>query len=407
MQKLTEFYQKLEADIHHEVDNLKGGAAIKVAAYSCKIRMANLDLYKIINELVSIPTDGSVKNHQRCIQCIVEYINSSYSQCIIKYIPTNGKDNLIIGFNVEKLQNIQTGLMLCGHLDVVKGHPEQFAPAVNNNKIYGRGVADMKGAIACYLELIAHLNMPVILCLTCDEETNMQGIKAVCDFLEKRNIKPRLTLIGEPTDNKLGISSTGIESYKTTIYGISAHSSVPHRGINAIFIAARVLEQLEKISFEVQDKEVCLNVGIISGGEDMATIPDKTEISWGFRYTSAKNAQKVMELYDKAVVTVINQYQGAHIETTKTAEFLGYTASNLQETARLCERLNIKRTSFGYTTEAGYLAEIGHNVYLFGPGKIEQAHSDNEYINIDDLMNYLNILKELTGVPRTLSCSII
>ena len=81
MQKLTEFYQKLEADIHHEVDNLKGGAAIKVAAYSCKIRMANLDLYKIINELVSIPTDGSVKNHQRCIQCIVEYINSSFTAC--------------------------------------------------------------------------------------------------------------------------------------------------------------------------------------------------------------------------------------------------------------------------------------------------------------------------------------
>lgn len=351
----------------------------------------------ILNDLISIKTDGDAVNYQKCIKYIKEYIRRTSPHGIIKSISTNGFCNLIIGLNVSDLRDIHKGLMLCGHLDVVSGKKQQFSPVIKENKIYGRGATDMKGAIACYLEMIPYfdtLKLPVILCLTCDEETNMQGIKGVCAFLDENNIKPQLTILGEPTNNKLGISSTGIRSYKTIIRGVAAHSSVLDKGVNALFVAAKILQSLEKISQKMIQK-VYLNVGSVYGGGNIAVIPDKAEIEWGFRYTKEADVKKVIRLYDKALALINKQYPATRIETIMTDEFLGYCATDKTQTQMLCENLKIDPMRLSYTSEAGYLAKNGQNVYLFGCGNIEQAHSDNEYIYIDDLMTYKELLRKI------------
>lgn len=395
MQKLSEFHQKLEATIHHEIDSWKNGITVKAAAYSSKMSNQHVYLYKILDDLISVRTDGSATSHQKCIEYIKKYAKRVNPQCIIQSIPTNGKDNLVIAFNVSELKNIQTGVMFCGHLDVVCGKSNQFEAMVENKRIYGRGVTDMKGAIACYLEIIPYTNtleLPIIMCFTCDEETDMQGIKDVCAFLDKQNIKPHLTILGEPTNNKLGISSTGIKSYKTIIHGVAAHSSVLNKGVNALFVASRILQSLEKITQKMISSKLYLNAGSINGGGNIAIIPDNAEIEWGFRYTREKDAERVMQLYDKALMIVNEQYPTATIETVKTADFLGYSALNKEYIAKLRRKLNIETIKLPYTAEAGYLAEIGQNVYLLGCGSIEQAHSDNEYINIDNLIAYKKLL---------------
>ena len=353
-------------------------------------------LHKILNDLISLQTDGSVATHRQCVQYIKDYIRHQSPQCIIQCIPTNGKDNLLIGFNVAELKDIRSGVMLCGHLDVVGGKAGQFKPTVADGKIYGRGTTDMKGAIACYLNLISYFNtlkMPIILCFTCDEETEMQGIKDVCAFLQKQNIRPQLTILGEPTANQLGIQSTGIKSYKTIIKGISAHSSVPNKGINALFIAAKIVQELEKIAQKAAGEELYLNVGSLSGGGNIAVIPDKAEIEWGFRYSSEESAEKIVRQYQQKIAAVIKQYPTARIETVKTAEFLGYQANDKKQISDFCVKLQIKPTKLSYTSEAGYLAEIGQNIYLCGCGSIEQAHSENEHISIDDLETYQKLLR--------------
>ena len=404
MQKLIEFYKTLDVDIHKKVGNIKGGISIKAAAYSSLSYAKHIRLYKILNDLVSIQTDGSIENHQKCLNYIQEYVQWVNPQCIIKHIPTNNKDNLVIGFNVDKLENIQEGIMFCGHLDVVAGKLPQFEPTIDNKKIYGRGVADMKGSIACYLDILPYLNtlhIPVILCLTCDEETDMMGIKNVCSFLKKQNIHPQLTILGEPTDNHLGIRSTGIKSYRTIIHGVSAHSSVPSKGVNALFVVAKVLQALEIIMNDIQVNELYLNVGSVSGGGNIALIPDKAEIEWGFRYIREEDAIKAIQLYNDAVVNINSQYPTAQIKTIKTDEFLVYSAFDNKYITTLCQKLQIKTKMLAYTSEAGYLGEIGHNVYLLGCGSIEQAHSDQEYIDIDDLTVYKTILHKLAEITFT------
>ena len=403
MQKLSGLHQKLEASIRNEIKRHKWGITGSACAYCDKMSKQHVYLYKIIDDLISIKTDGSIENHQKCIKYIKKHVKQVNPQCIIQSIPTNGKDNLVIGLNVSELKNIQTGVMFCGHLDVVCGKLNQFEAMIENKKIYGRGVTDMKGAIACYLEIIPYINtlkLPIIMCFTCDEETNMQGIRDICAFLDKNNIKPQLTILGEPTNNKLGISSTGIKSYKTIIHGISAHSSVLNKGVNALFVASKILQSLEKIMRKMLNKELYLNVGSINGGGNIAVVPDKAEIEWGFRYSRKKDAEMVIQLFDKAIAAINEQYPTATIETVKTDDFLGYSASNNEYIKKLSKKLGIETIKLPYTAEAGYLAEIGQNVYLLGCGSIEQAHSDNEYINIDDLIIYQKLLQRLVNIGK-------
>ncbi|MEE6207137.1 MAG: M20/M25/M40 family metallo-hydrolase [Alphaproteobacteria bacterium] len=352
----------------------------------------------ILNKLVGFQTDGNRDNHQKCLAYIEDYIKSECRHSIIEHIPTNGMDNLIIGLNVEKLQNIQCGLMLCGHLDVVTGRSEQFLPVQKDDKIFGRGTTDMKGAVACFLSLAAYfetLNMPVIMCFTCDEETDILGIQDICTFLKNNNIRTLLTILGEPTENKLGIRSSGINSYKTVVKGVAAHSSVPQQGVSAIFAAAHILQQLEQVAQKMLPKELYLNVGHITGGGNLTKIPDNAEIDWGFRYMHKIDAEEVMQKYRQIESEVLAQYPQAHIQTTQTEDFLEFTATDDDLTAEICRLLHIETGKFAYTSEAGYLAQIGQKAHLFGPSSIKLAHTDNEYIILDDLKTYRTQLMSL------------
>lgn len=352
----------------------------------------------ILNNLISHQTDNNIEHHNKCLQYIEEYVLKVSPQSIFKYIDTNGKNNLIIGINVEKLENIDKGLMLCGHIDVVSGKLEQFCMKVQDGKIYGRGSSDMKGAIACFLDLIPFFNTsktPVIIALTCDEETDMQGIKDVCCFLEQNKIYPQITILGEPTENMLGLQSSGIESYNTTIYGKSAHSSQPKQGINALFVAAKLLNEIEIMTNKMCEHELYLNVGKINGGDNLALIPDKVEIEWGFRYVHNEDKCKVLSLYDTVIEKIKKEYNGSKLSTKSTCTFLGYTANKLELCDLVCNKLNIQTKKLYYTSEAGYLSECGQTVYILGPGNIKQAHTDNEYIQLSDLITYEQLLMKL------------
>ena len=389
MQKLSDYYKKRESEIRNQIASKQVPITIKAAAYTCKT--SNINTLKILNDLISFQTDGNTQEHEACLKYIEDYIKEVNPQSIIKRIPTNDKDNLIIGINVSKLQNIYSGIMLCGHIDVVEDKKEHFIPTISENKIYGRGCADMKSSIACFLHLIPYLNTtktPIVLCFTCDEETNMLGIKDICAFLEENNIHPKITILGEPTNNQLGIRSTGIQSYQTIISGIAAHSSVPKKGINALFVASKIVHQLEKIAQKMQSKELYLNVGTLNGGGNIAIIPDRAQINWGFRYASKANSLKVMKQYNKIVAKTTKQYPGVSIETVQKEEFIGYTANKKRQIRVLCKKLNVTPARFSYTSEAGYLAEIGHNVYLFGVGNIASAHSNDEYVLANDMKIY-------------------
>ncbi len=104
------------------------------------------------------------------------------------------------------------GVVLSGHTDVVPvdGQAwtvEPFALSERDGRLYGRGTADMKGFIASVLAavpafLAQPLHLPVHLAFSYDEEVGCLGVRSMLAALEQRPHKPRLCLIGEPTELK-------------------------------------------------------------------------------------------------------------------------------------------------------------------------------------------------------------
>ncbi len=161
-----------------------------------------------------------------------------------------------------------SGPLLCfaGHTDVVPTGPVSkwsyppFAAEIHDNKLYGRGAADMKSSLAamvCACEEFLGRNSPaqkngsddgngltIAFLITSDEEgPALDGTKRVIDTLRERNLKIDYCLIGEPSsDKKLGdvakIGRRGSLNMTLTVSGVQGHVAYPENALNPIHAAA-------------------------------------------------------------------------------------------------------------------------------------------------------------------------
>lgn len=351
---------------------------------------------EILSDLIKFRTDGNAAEINACFDYIEKYIKDSCGRCIIKRTSASGGNNLTAVLNADSTQNIKGGLMLCGHIDVVSGEDAQFSPYIKDGRLHGRGAADMKGAVACFLDLLPELkDFPVILALTSDEETEVKGILDICGFILDNRPEPAAVILGEPTDNMLCVQSCGILGYKTVLKGIAAHSSRQEQGVNAVCMAASVVKELERIAKIAAQKGVYLNPGRINGGDNLGVVPDTACVEWGFRYTELAAAAEIFDLFEESAGEIEKQYKGGGISTSQTCSFPAYSAQNRRECDALSSKLGVPEISIPYTTEAGYLTAAGQNVYLIGPGKTAQSHTASEYVSLADLETYENLLRTL------------
>ncbi len=155
-----------------------------------------------------------------------------------------------------------------GHTDVVPVGDgwtvDPFAAEVKEGRLYGRGAADMKSAIAAFVAAVArlkektgHLPGSISLLITGDEEGDaVNGTKKVLTWLKERGESLDVCLVGEPTNpTKLGemikIGRRGSLSAKLTVFGTQGHVAYPHLAVNPIPV---LLKMLRAISTEPLDK---------------------------------------------------------------------------------------------------------------------------------------------------------
>src|SRR5690349_23370536 len=178
------------------------------------------------------------------------------------------------------------GIVLSGHTDVVPvdGQPwssDPFTLKDGGDRWFGRGTSDMKGFIALCLALVPEmkrraLQTPLHFAFSYDEEIGCLGAPNLIAEIGKRFKKPRIAIIGEPTELKLGTRHKGCYSFTTTVTGKDGHSSQPERGLNAILAAAEVATELGRIYDRLRldgpfDKSFdpphsTINLGRINGG---------------------------------------------------------------------------------------------------------------------------------------------
>ena len=287
------------------------------------------------------------------------------------------------------------GTLILGHTDTV--HPvetcRQNPTRIEDGKLYGCGVFDMKANIILMLEslrLMAEMNLqpaaPITILLSCDEEI---GSKTGREFVEREAGKSAQCYVFEPSAGgkvKTGRKGTGM--YTLSAHGIPAHAGLePEKGANAVLEIAR---QIEKISsLNAPDIGTTVNVTIVRGGTTSNVIPENAECEVDVRFTSIKEAERIavemssLKNFDPRVTLEVRGGMNRP-PMERTDAVVGLYAQAREAAAAFGYELG--ETQVGGASDGNFVGALGVPV-LDGLGIAGNgAHTLDEYIYIDDIV---------------------
>lgn len=374
---------------------------------------------ELLQKLISYPTISADSNLD-LIQFIANYLEDLGAEVYINQNEDGNKANLFATLGGKNPDSI----LLSGHTDVVpvseqKWDTDPFELFQKDDKLYGRGACDMKGFIAAllckakeYSEL--DLKTPVSFAFTYDEEVGCLGAQNLAKWLDISNIKPKITIIGEPTMMKVIEGHKGCCEYTTHFRGKAGHGSMPELGVNAVEYALLFGTKLMNLANDLKSRKpsnskfeppwTTVNIGQIEGGIAHNVIPENCSLRWEFRPVQSSDydyVKRTMETYvSKDLFPQMQKtYKEAEIYTEVLGEVTGLEPTEINEARDIVRELTGQNdadlVSFG--TEAGIYNSLGSSVVVCGPGSIEQAHKPNEFVSLQQLnacLSFLDRLKE-------------
>ena len=327
-----------------------------------------------------------------------------------------GKANLFASLGPAE----RPGVVLSGHTDVVPvdgqdWSSDPFRMVERNGLLYGRGTADMKGFLAACLALApdfasAPLAVPVHFAFSYDEELGCIGVRRLIADLSGLTVRPRLCVVGEPTEMSLVVGHKGKKSVRCAVHGKECHSALNHRGVNAVEIAAELVAFLRQLQLRIRrdgpfDHDydppyTTVHTGTIEGGTALNIVPKDCRFEFEIRNLPEHDPETLMAEFRALAQSLIGDMlaidpaAGILFEEAFTA---GLSTPLDAEVTRLVRQLSgsdrIAKVSF--TTEAGLFHAAGIPTVVCGPGSIAQAHRPDEFIAIDQLAKCDSFLRRL------------
>lgn len=241
-----------------------------------------------------------------------------------------------------------------------------------------------------------------------DEEHSCQGVIKLCEQL-----RAAAAIVAEPTELKTIIASKGVLRWRILAKGKQAHSSKTHLGINAIEHMAALIVAIEeyhktltKITHPLLGHATG-NIGLIQGGVQVNFVPDECIIQIDRRLLPTENIQKVLQGYQEIVDRVTASRPNsvfqmeppllydAGLETPAESKIAKLSSSIL---GKLGYSEALEGVAFG--SDGTHIRSLGIETIIFGPGSIDQAHTETEHIAIDQVLvafeYYKQIIKEFT-----------
>jgi acetylornithine deacetylase len=369
--------------------------------------MSEMSSCELLDRLIGFATVSRDSNLE-LIVFIRDYLAELGVQSELFYNPERTKANLFA--TIGPLD--RGGVVLSGHTDVVPvdGQAwimEPFRLTERDARLYGRGTADMKGFIASVLAAVPvflkrPLKMPVHLAFSYDEEVGCLGVRPMLAQLAQRPHKPRLCLIGEPTELKPVLGHKGKLAMRCHVKGASCHSAYAPYGVNAIQYAARLIGRLEEIGSELAQPEhhderfdppfSTVQTGVIKGGRALNIVPAECEFDFEVRALPGFNAEQVSDkLQTYAEAELLPRMRAVQDDTDirlqPLSAYPGLATSPDSEAADLLALLSGSR-EFGtvaFGTEGGLFNEAGIPTVVCGPGSMDQGHKPDEFISLEQL----------------------
>ncbi|MGD9039535.1 MAG: M20 family metallopeptidase [Desulfobacteraceae bacterium] len=325
-----------------------------------------------------------------------------------------GRTNLVARLDAGK-----NDLPLCftGHMDTAPlglgtWSRDPLAGEMDGNKIYGRGSSDMKGGVAAMVVAALRIakmgkrKVGTILMITAGEETGSEGahhLAAKGDMWGKVGA----IVVGEPTANYPILAHKGSLWLEARTTGVTAHGSMPDQGVNAIYKAMEAISKLQDYDFAVPTHpllgEPTINVGTISGGLNINSVPDQAKIGIDIRTVPGLTNQEVFQNIQTLLGTDVELRRVLDVGSIATDPEHEWIQQVFQIMQPLIKDRPVAR-GVTYFTDAAFLTPAFDNAptIILGPGETSQAHKTDEFCYIDKIEQaveaYFEIAKEWCGL---------
>jgi acetylornithine deacetylase len=319
------------------------------------------------------------------------------------------KINLIALAGADGSDAAEVELALVGHTDTVPYDPLWTAATTlteRDGKLYARGACDTKGFIAAAMTAVEGIDLkrlrrPLALVFTADEEIGCLGAKRLA---ETRALSARYAIVGEPTSLQPMRAGKGYCLAEITVHGREAHSAYPALGASAIFRAARLIKQMEKIAEQLKAETyeafdppyTTLNVGLIDGGTAKNVVAGKCRFTLEWRNVPGQEPTRVLDALKLAIQWQQEQEPDFACEVDAGRADEGFDTRADSQLVRLleeCSRQPAGTVAFG--TEAPQMIELGAEAVVFGPGNIRVAHRTDEFVPVDELHRCAEIIGKM------------
>ncbi|GAA0201414.1 acetylornithine deacetylase [Kangiella japonica] len=335
---------------------------------------------KHLTALVSFDTSNPPRNIKA--SGIIEYLQSqlpsatvevmNYGDGSINVLATKGQPQYLFNYHIDTVP-------------VTDGwNSDPFTLIENDNKLYGLGACDIKGAAACMLACIENGVEDYAVLFSSDEEHG--NSLCIRSFLEKEHAYKGI-IVAEPTQAKAVLAHRGIITATAIFSAESGHSSEPralsensnHQAAQWMYKAIDWAKSQLSESFEDLNG-TCFNIGKLEGGIKPNIIAPNTEVKFGLRPLPGCDVEGTLDdLLDHSGLSLEQVAVGFKAPALPTKN--GY-----EKNKQLAMELELPLGgAVNFWTEAALFSEAGFSALVFGPGSIQQAHTPNEWVAIDQL----------------------
>jgi succinyl-diaminopimelate desuccinylase len=373
---------------------------------SCVSEVEGSNVIALTKKLISFNTVNPPGNEMETAIFIGDLLSKNGFET--KYIPFGeNRFHLIAG---KGISSEIAPVVFSGHFDTVptgtrKWKSDPFSASISDGKIYGRGSSDMKGAIAAMV--IASImafeegspKRGLRLIFTSGEETGCQGIQHLAETVKDPG-DAALIIVGEPTSNFPCIGHKGALYLNVEIQGKTAHSSMPELGDNAIYKAARAILKVEALNFNVEIDSLLgypsKNVGRMTGGININSVPDHAEFSIDIRTTKKLKHNDFLQILRQELGNDVKIHKLVDIDAMASDQQNYFVKSVFKECELDPDDISLLRT-LPYLTDGSVLQKLYHGAptVILGPGQPEMAHQTDEFCYIEKLFKAVEIYRRI------------
>lgn len=325
-----------------------------------------------------------------CAEFVADFLRGCGAEVELREVRP-GRPNVIGRFPAPGKKRV----LLAPHLDtvsVVGMTVDPFGAELRDGRIYGRGATDTKGPMAAMLWALyemrgrmQQLGAEIWFVGLMGEEAGQEGSRAFArELLAQTDVDPggMFALIGEPTNLQIVHTTKGAMWVTLTTRGKAVHSSAPDSGVNAIYkmtdaircVREEIAPELSRMRDAVLGSPT-ISVGTIAGGSKTNIVPDVCRAEIDVRTIPGQDTEAILTKLRSAC-------PGIELEVWQSKPLL---TSPDHPMVRVLENNGSRCVGAPWFCDAAVFAEAGIPAVAAGPGSIAQAHTNDEWIAVEDL----------------------